>query len=256
MTVALIYHDVVPRDRAEQSGFAGATAARYKLHPERFSQHLDAFTAAGLSVGLLADRPDLALTFDDGGSSALLIAELLERRGWRGHFFVTTGRIGSDGFLDRDGVRELVRRGHEVGSHSESHPAYMGALSATELAREWRASREALAEILGEPPATAAVPGGFVSDAVFGEAARAGYSLLWTSNPASSPRRREGLEVRGRYTIWARTAPARAAGYARGDIVARSTMWLAWQAKNLPKRLSPSTYERVRERWADWRTLQ
>ncbi len=256
MTVALIYHDVVPRGSAEESGFPGAAAARYKLDFARFSQHLDAFAAVGLSVGSLSEHPDLALTFDDGGSSALPIAELLEQRGWRGHFFITTGRIGTPGFLDREGVRELARRGHEVGSHSQSHPTYMGALGARELAREWRISREALAETLGQPPATAAVPGGFLSDAVFREAARAGYSLLWTTTPMRSPHRREGIEVRGRYMIWARTTPLRAVGYARGDVLACSSLWLAWQAKNLPKRLSPGTYERVRQRWADRRTLQ
>ena len=106
-TFALIYHDVVEEDRREEAGFPGPLAARYKLTPEHFERHLHAIGQTGRSVGLAADAPDCAITFDDGGASALLAAEMLERHGWRGHFFITTGRIGTPGFLDADG--ELPR---------------------------------------------------------------------------------------------------------------------------------------------------
>jgi peptidoglycan/xylan/chitin deacetylase (PgdA/CDA1 family) len=253
MTHALIYHDVVPGGQEDLVGFPGGVAARYKLDPERFESHLDAISAAQVSVGLIEESPDAALTFDDGGGSALLIADALERRTWRGHFFVVTGRIGTDGFLDQDEVRELARRGHAVGSHSESHPTYMGTLSRAELAHEWGRSRASLADILGTAPTAAAVPGGFVSRAVIEEAARAGYSVLMTSYPGSAPGSWQGMRVHGRYTIWARTTAARASAYARGALLARSTLWLSWQAKGAPKRLSPRAYELVRQRWASTR---
>src|SRR5205807_1261991 len=136
-----------------------------------------------VTVGLMSDHPAAVLTFDDGGASALIAADALERRGWRGHFFITTGRIATKGFLGPDEIRELVRRGHSVGSHSHSHPTYMAALTPQEIEREWRESRLALGEIIGEPPSTAAVPGGFVSRTVIAEARRAGYTLLMTSDP-------------------------------------------------------------------------
>jgi peptidoglycan/xylan/chitin deacetylase (PgdA/CDA1 family) len=147
-------------------------------------------------------------------------------------------------------VRMLARRGHEVGSHSVSHPTYMGALEREQLAAEWRTSREVLAEILGEPPASAAVPGGFVSSAVVAEAGRAGYNLLLTSQPTTRRRVREGMLVLGRCTIWSVTSSSRAAAYARGDRLALAVLWLGWQAKSAPKRLSPAAYELVRQRWA------
>jgi peptidoglycan/xylan/chitin deacetylase (PgdA/CDA1 family) len=250
MTVALIYHDVAPRAEQDDCGFPGPVAARYKLELERFEAHLDAIAATGVSVGLLDDRPQAALTFDDGGASAVRAAQALERRGWRGHFFITTGRIGTPGFLTAAEIRELAGRGHAVGSHSHSHPTYMGALSAAELTAEWRASREALAEILGTPPRSAAVPGGFLSGEVIAQAARAGYELLLTSQPTSESAYHDGMRVHGRFTIWAATKPARAAAYARGDRLAMAAMWLAWQAKTVPKRVSPRAYEAVRRRWA------
>ena len=250
MTVALIYHDVVTAARQDECGFPGPVAARYKLEPGRFEAHLDAIAATGVTVGLIGAGSQAALTFDDGGASALDAAEALERRGWRGHFFITTGRIDTPGFLTAAQVRELAQRGHSVGSHSHSHPTYMGSLSAAELATEWRSSREALAKILGTPPDSAAVPGGFLSRDVIAEAASAGYRLLLTSQPTTRLSSHDGMGVHGRFTIWAATTPARAAAYARADRRALASLWIAWQAKTAPKRVSPSAYEALRRRWA------
>lgn len=253
MTRALIYHDVAANAEREAYGFPGARAARYKLDPLDFRAHLDAIAATGVSVGLLATEPSVALTFDDGGASALDIATSLEERGWVGHFFVTTGRIGTRGFVDAEQIRSLAARGHDVGSHSHSHPTYMGTLSAGALAEEWRRSREVLGEILGRAPCSAAVPGGFVSPLVIAEAANAGYELLLTSEPTRRRHVHAGMVVRGRYTVWATTSPRRAAAYARGRPWAAVTMWLAWRAKSAPKRYSPTGYEAVRRWFADHR---
>jgi peptidoglycan/xylan/chitin deacetylase (PgdA/CDA1 family) len=250
MTTALIYHDVAPRAAQPETGFAGAAPGRYKLTPEQFDAHLAAIAGAGVTVGLVPDRPQAALTFDDGGDSALVAAAALERRGWRGHFFITTGRIGTPGFVSAEEIRELDRRGHGVGSHSHSHPTYMGTLSAAELADEWGRSRAVLTEILGRAPVTAAVPGGFLSEQVIAQAAACGYTLLMTSQPTLRTPAHQGMAVHGRFTIWGMTTPSRAAAYARGDTRARTAMWLAWQGKTAAKRLNPAVYEGVRQRWA------
>lgn len=242
-TFALIYHDVAESDRREEVGFPGPLAARYKLTPERFERHLAAIAATGRSVGLAEDGPDCAITFDDGGASALLAAGMLEARGWRGHFFVTSGRVGSPGFLTTDEVRELAARGHEVGSHSHTHPTFMGKLDRTTIATEWATSREALAELLGAPPPTASVPGGFTTRAVVEEAAHAGYELLMTSEPSQRPPRAAGMTTMGRYTIWSTTPESQAAGYARGSLAARGRLWLEWNAKGLVKRAAPGVYQ-------------
>ena len=121
----LMYHDIATREQRESVGFAGALAARYKLAPSAFEAHLDALAATGLEVRTLdggGAPPPVAVTFDDGGASAPLAAEALERRGWRGQFFVTSSRIGTPGFLAGEQLRELDRRGHLIGSHSHSHP--------------------------------------------------------------------------------------------------------------------------------------
>ena len=244
----LMYHDVAPRAQREAVGFPGPLAARYKLEPDAFEAHLDALAATGLLVRPLdADEAAAAtaVTFDDGGASAPLAAEALERRGWRGHFFVTSGRIGTPGFLSADELAELARRGHLIGSHSHTHPTYMGRLTRAELDEEWARSRATIGELLGSAPRTASVPGGYLSAAVIASAAAAGYELLFTSEPTSRVSHRE-LIVRGRYTIWA-TTPARvAASYAEGRRLACGRLWLEWNAKKLAKSASPAAYQVLR----------
>jgi peptidoglycan/xylan/chitin deacetylase (PgdA/CDA1 family) len=247
LTFALIYHDLAAREERDSVGFPGPVAGRYKLDPGDFERHLDAIEVSGAEVGLFDDGASALLTFDDGGASALAAADALERRGWRGHFFITTGRVGTPGFLDADGVRELARRGHSVGSHSYSHPTYMGRLTRPELLDEWRRSREALGEVLGEPPRGASVPGGFYTPPVADTAGEAGYAWLMTSNPESRVRRAGGIAVLGRYTIWASTPASTAAAYARGARPQRARLWLEWQAKQRAKRISPRAFEALRK---------
>src|SRR5215468_3611624 len=94
---AIMYHDVVENGDFASSGFPGEGAHVYKLRREDFERHLAA-------IGDL----DVALTFDDGGVSFYHpIADLLEARGRRGAFFITTDRIGTPGFLTGEQIREL-----------------------------------------------------------------------------------------------------------------------------------------------------
>jgi peptidoglycan/xylan/chitin deacetylase (PgdA/CDA1 family) len=248
VTFSLIYHDVAPAEQRESVGFPGPLAARYKLDPLEFDRHLEAIAATGTNVGLMTatPAPTAVISFDDGGASALVAAEMLERHGFRGHFFIATARIGTPGFLEAAGVSELASRGHGVGSHSHTHPTYMGRLDRETILEEWSRSREVLAELLGAPPATASVPGGFLSRNVISAAAQAGFELLMTSEPIARLRKHDGLTVAGRYTIWSTTPAATAAAYARGATLPRARLWLEWNAKKQAKRVSPKVYQSFR----------
>src|SRR5262245_54918033 len=122
---ALMYHDVVPAGAEDASGFRGRDAALYKVTPELFEHHLCAIERsrpAPPAAPALPASPALSITFDDGGASAMVAAEALERHGFIGHIFVTTNYIGTAGFLSEFEIRDLNRRGHLIGSHSCSHP--------------------------------------------------------------------------------------------------------------------------------------
>ena len=71
-------------------------------------------------------RPMISFAFDDAPQSAFVAgAEVLERRGARGAYFVCAGTAGQTGFVGRLGGAEDVLRvqaaGHEIGCHTHSH---------------------------------------------------------------------------------------------------------------------------------------
>jgi peptidoglycan/xylan/chitin deacetylase (PgdA/CDA1 family) len=246
---ALTYHGLVaeggPRD-----GFEGAGAAAYAVAPERFGEHLDRIAAATEQAPATADSLSgggaWMLTFDDGAASALEAAEQLARRSWRGHFFIATDLVGTPGFLTWDGVRELARAGHVVGSHSCSHPDRMAACSDQVLLDEWSRSGATLAEALGRRVSTASVPGGLYSAGVGRAAAAAGYSVLFNSLPTQRTGRVDGCLLIGRYAIRRSTTADEAAAAAAGRPLPWARQRSAWAVRGLAKRLAGERYEDIR----------
>jgi peptidoglycan/xylan/chitin deacetylase (PgdA/CDA1 family) len=249
---SLMYHDLTGPGVDAPSGFNDPWAESYKLPVDQFRQHLAAIDSrlSGQHINELqhisgANIPVL-ITFDDGGVSAMLAADILEERNWRGYFFVTTGMLGRPGFLDRNDLRVLSTRGHVVGSHSVNHPTRMSTLTVGALDSEWTDSVAALGDILGKTVTVASVPGGYYSEVVGASAARAGIRDLFCSEPVDTMTTTEmGCRIWGRYSIRRNTSPDEAAGLAAGDrwICARQR-W-GWEAKKILKRVTGPLYVRV-----------
>lgn len=70
----------------------------------------------------VTDHPAVWLTIDDGPDEddTPRILDLLDRHGARATFFV----IGERAARTPDLVREIVRRGHTIGHHTHTHPAW------------------------------------------------------------------------------------------------------------------------------------
>lgn len=242
---ALLYHDVIDPG-GSQSGFAGGDAEIYKIATDDFIQHMEAVDKASRGViGVLTCRDEVhesgsrvLLTFDDGGVSAYdRVAELLESKGWRGHFFVTTSRIGTKGFLSGRQVRQLAEAGHVIGSHSHTHPPRMSACGDSELAEEWLRSRSILEDLTGAPVHTASVPGGYYSPRVAIEASGAGIEILFTSEPRSRPWMHAGCILIGRYAVMQRSSSTLAGALAGGSHVPRLRQRVLWEGKKVVKHL-------------------
>jgi peptidoglycan/xylan/chitin deacetylase (PgdA/CDA1 family) len=279
---ALMYHDVVPAGAENSSGFPGRDAALYKIAPDMFDAHLGAIisrldarnrryhfrrsnipcapVAMAAEPAAAAGRHAAAITFDDGGISALVAADMLERHGLLGHFFVTVNYLGTPGFLTERDVRDLRRRRHTIGSHSCSHPLRMGHCSWTQLLDEWTRSRAVLANVLGEEVIAASVPGGDCSPTVAEAAAAAGFTELFTSEPVLASRRAHGLTLHGRFIIRRWTSPAAAAALAAGDRVACARQAIVWNVKKFGKHVGGGRYLQLRKlilghgnevRWGD-----
>lgn len=247
---ALIYHDVVPPEKRDSSGFQGPGPDRYKLAPDIFAAHLDAIAATGRGTALVGQTQarGVLLTFDDGGSSAVTrIAPALEDRGWHGHFFVPTAFIGEHGFADADGLRRLRAAGHVVGGHGHTH-AILTRLSEAEVDAEWRTCKAMLEETLGQEVDTLSVPRGYVRDDILAAAARAGFRHIFTSEPRLGIRRVEGAEIRGRFSIVAGTSAAHAGALSRGSRSARARAFGGWLPRHAAKRMLGPAYEGLRQR--------
>lgn len=119
----------------------------------------------GEEAGDLRKRPvRVALTFDDGSKDHIEIAApMLEERGWRGTFNLITDRIGDKGHLSWDDVKELICRGHEVVTHTKTHPNLVKLLKergTDAVRREWAESRDAIVRNTGFAPRYACMPFG------------------------------------------------------------------------------------------------
>lgn len=92
----------------------------------------------------------VTLTFDDGLVSQYRAATLLERYGYRGTFYVSSGLLGKtfEGIpvMDAAQARDLAARGHEIGGHTYTH-VRPSEVDAQTFERELAADKTALAAL-------------------------------------------------------------------------------------------------------------
>lgn len=124
----------------------------------------------------LPSRP-VMITFDDGWGEHMSIARrFLDPCGMPTVFFVYTGAVGAPGYLSWSDAKALGAAGHEVLSHTVSHPNLQQVPDAR-LASEMRDSRARLEQELGHPVECIAYPFGLRDGRVVKAAADAGYRL-------------------------------------------------------------------------------
>jgi peptidoglycan/xylan/chitin deacetylase (PgdA/CDA1 family) len=253
--ISLMYHDVVSLSAHESSGFAGADAATYKIAVEPFRRHLRAIKTACSQPPVLVSKlhqtsvqAPLMLTFDDGGvSAANEIADCLEAMNWRGHFFITAGKIGKKSFLSNSHIRELHRRGHVIGTHSYTHPLRMASLPSHEIRYEWEASIEKISGIIGERVTIASIPGGQYSQKIAESASEAGITKLFTSEPIINCQFVNSCQLFGRFAIRSWTKPAQAAALAQGKTVPTCKELFTWNLRKAAKILGGESYLKMRD---------
>lgn len=167
----LMYHQVGPP-------VAGGPRRTDCVTPQRFERQMRAILDAGyrvvalhdlvqiLRAGRLGDlRRSVVLTFDDGYRGQFVFAcPVLQRMRLPATFFVTTGIVGKSAFLGHlaiprepagaspplawlplswDEVKEMVRQGIDIGSHSVTHRS-LGRLADQEAELEVWTSKETL----------------------------------------------------------------------------------------------------------------
>ena len=124
-----------------------------------------------------ADQRRVALTFDDGPSeSTPRLLELLAARGVPATFFACGAHVER-----LPGVtREVIAAGHELGNHTQTHPAFYFRSSAFML-REMEEAQQSIAGATGQAPRLFRPPYGIRWPGLGGVQKRLGLtSILWS----------------------------------------------------------------------------
>ena len=203
--IVLMYHDVFIRD-INESGFQTVGAIPYKVCANNFESHVKTIYKYCKDRG--CETSSIVFTFDDGGVSfATVISNILEKYGFKGIFFISTKYIGTTGFLTECQIKELSIRGHVIGAHSHTHPAFCDAakMSFEELRYEWQTSIDILNNILGYQINSVSLPNGYSSEFILDSLEELGISNVYTSTPTTHIMKRRSLSIIGRYDVKSKT---------------------------------------------------
>ena len=180
----------------------GSPTARFATEDEDYWVGLDQFRTV---LDLVAERPHVGLTFDDGFASDvdLALPELVAR-GLGAAFFVVTDRLDHPGCLSREGVRALAEAGMYVGSHGHGHRDWRR-LSGAEVDLEYVTARRDLEDLLAAPVDRVACPFGSYDRSALARARHFGYAKLYSCDDGWG---RPGAWMVPRFTVKSHTTVA------------------------------------------------
>jgi peptidoglycan/xylan/chitin deacetylase (PgdA/CDA1 family) len=183
-------------DTVERATVATRSAAPTTTHAEPTTEPVEApsrpHSADALSSNLRGGRivtgatPHrlVLFTFDDGPDPRYTrdLLDALDEADVRALFFLTARRVAGSTPYERglaDIAREIVARGHYVGTHTMDH-VQLPLVPSAALDEQVDASADALEQILGARPALLRPPGGSRSPRVDAHLAQRGYTqVLW-----------------------------------------------------------------------------
>lgn len=199
------YHKVGPRP-------PGVKWRSLYVSPRLFARQMDELAAAGFHTARLGEaRPAVgnparkfAVTFDDGYVNVLThAAPVLARHGFTAIQFIVAGEIGGRNswdvaageqaapLMDAAQIRDWLAAGHELGSHTVSHPR-LTQISKDRQREEVFASKRRLEDRFGLPVRHFCHPYGDWNEAVRDLVVEAGYETACTHlesgvNTAATP---------------------------------------------------------------------
>lgn len=130
----------------------------------------------------------ISFTYDDGMLCHYTdIAPELEKRGFRGTFWIIGANMGRDDagypWMTWDQVADLARRGHEIANHTWNHPS-LPALPIDSVAQELTLCDDKIEAVTGQRPITMAYPYNAMSPEVVAkcEEGRVGTRTVWVGH--------------------------------------------------------------------------
>lgn len=182
----LCYHQI--RDYKESDS---KVARAYIVPGDIFRQQMQALADSGYQ-GILPDQlydyllygtplPEkpVMITFDDTRLDQYTEAlPALEKHGFKAAFFIMTVSLGKPGYMSRDQVAELARKGHSIGSHTWDHQNVKKYQAADWINQIDRPSRQ-LKEITGQPTEYFAYPFGLWNPQAIPELKKRGLKMAF-----------------------------------------------------------------------------
>jgi peptidoglycan/xylan/chitin deacetylase (PgdA/CDA1 family) len=200
----LTYHKVGPRPWGAR--LKGLYTSQRLFEKQLQELHGAGYQAASLDLipQLPAPARSIVLTFDDGFEKVFRHAlEPLARHGFRAVQFLVADRLGAlndwemvegevaEPLMDATQVREWLAAGHEIGSHTRTHP-YLTRISKAQAQEEISASKQQLEDLFGRPVKHFCYPYGDYNAGICELVAAAGYTTACTTraglNTRSTPR--------------------------------------------------------------------
>ncbi|KAA8624620.1 CDA1 xylanase chitin deacetylase [Pyrenophora tritici-repentis] len=129
-----------------------AAVAIAKPVPDPLSMMKRAGPAAGQVITKCAAPGQIALAYDDGPSgNTQKLVDTLNAGGAKGTFFVT-GTLYGCIYNQKTALQNAYKSGHQIASHSWSHPPNFGSLSTNDLTTQMTRLDQALVNIIGKKP--------------------------------------------------------------------------------------------------------
>ncbi|OJD37806.1 carbohydrate esterase family 4 protein [Diplodia corticola] len=143
---------------------------------------LEAFKRAGPAAGQVITKCSspgmLALAFDDGPYQyTQTLVDTLNAAGAKGTFFVT-GTLYGCIYNQKTALQNAYSAGHQIASHSWSHPSNFGSLSAADLTTQMQKLEGALVSIIGKKPTYMRPPYLATGGSVQSTMATLGYRII------------------------------------------------------------------------------
>jgi peptidoglycan/xylan/chitin deacetylase (PgdA/CDA1 family) len=183
--VFLMYHELELAGRGLCQTEPGYV--RYILPLDNFRRQMQWMKDSsfqGLSVGeaiRYPHQPGVCITFDDGCETDLIAAApVLGEFGFHATFYLTSGFLGTPGYLNAHQARELDSMSFEIGCHSMTHP-YLSDLPEPELKREILDAKLQIEQVLGHAIEHFSCPGGRYDRRTLDMARRAGFRTVANS---------------------------------------------------------------------------
>ena len=157
-----------------------------------FASQLSELAQAGFGFGKLGEAYSgrkIAISFDDGYASCFEQGiDILETFGCKAIQFLVSGRIGKandwdgtgEAIMDKSQVREWLAAGHQIGSHTISHPD-LTRIRVMNAREEIQASRKWLEDTFGVSVSHFSYPQGAFDDRILEMVREAGYNAAVTT---------------------------------------------------------------------------